>query len=68
MPKIAGLHHIAVAAKDAQRSGEWYERVFGFTRLLVEEEEDRVTDVMLEHPLPELNPASVDPPAGVRRA
>lgn len=50
MPEISGLHHIAVPAKDAQRSGEWYERVFGFTRLLVEEEEECVTGVVLEHP------------------
>jgi hypothetical protein len=50
MPQISGLHHIAVPRKDALLSGEWFERVFGFTRILVEEEEDRVTGVVLEHP------------------
>jgi hypothetical protein len=35
---------------DLDLSGDWYERVFGFQRVLIEEDEDRVTMVMLEHP------------------
>ncbi|MEV0402647.1 VOC family protein [Actinoallomurus sp. NPDC050550] len=50
MPEITGIHHIALPAADALNSGEWYERVLGFSRLLVEEEEDRVSSVALEHP------------------
>lgn len=49
-PAIVGLHHLAVPVRDALRSSEWYEQVFGFALLLVEEEEDRVAAVSLEHP------------------
>jgi catechol 2,3-dioxygenase-like lactoylglutathione lyase family enzyme len=49
MPQITGLHHLALPTTDPVRSAEWYERVFGFSRILVEEEEDRVTAVVLEH-------------------
>jgi catechol 2,3-dioxygenase-like lactoylglutathione lyase family enzyme len=48
-PMIVGIHHVAVPARDALRTSGWYEHVFGFTCLLVEEEEDRVTAVALEH-------------------
>jgi glyoxylase I family protein len=50
MPRISGLHHASLPVADAERSGDWYERVFGFVRVLIEEEEDRVTAVMLQHP------------------
>jgi hypothetical protein len=29
--------------RDLERSGDWYERVLGFQRVLIEEDEDRVT-------------------------
>jgi len=50
MAKICGFHHVSLPANDLDRSGDWYERVFGFQRVLIEEDEDRVTMVMLEHP------------------
>jgi len=50
MAQICGFHHVSLPAKDLDRSGDWYERVFGFERVLIEEEEDRVSMVMLEHP------------------
>lgn len=50
MPEIEGLHHVALPARDAVRSSGWYESVFGFFQLLVEEEEDRISSVTLGHP------------------
>ena len=50
MAQISGFHHVTLPARDLERSGDWYERVFGFQRVLIEEDEDRVTMVMLEHP------------------
>lgn len=50
MPEISGLHHVALPTADALGGGEWYERVLGFSWLLVKEEEDRVTAAALEHP------------------
>ena len=50
MPNILGFHHVSLPASDPDRSSDWYERVFGFERVLIEEEEDRVTMIMLEHP------------------
>ena len=41
---------MTLPARDLDRSGDWYERVFDFERVLTDEEEDRVTMVMLEHP------------------
>jgi catechol 2,3-dioxygenase-like lactoylglutathione lyase family enzyme len=50
MAQISGFHHVTLPARDLDRSGDWYERVFGFQRVLIEEDEDRVTMVLLEHP------------------
>jgi catechol 2,3-dioxygenase-like lactoylglutathione lyase family enzyme len=50
MAQISGFHHVCLPASDLDRSGDWYERVFGFERVLIEENEDRVTMIMLEHP------------------
>jgi catechol 2,3-dioxygenase-like lactoylglutathione lyase family enzyme len=49
MPAIIGLHHITVPTTDPVDSGDWYARLFGFTSLLVEEREDEVVAVLLEH-------------------
>jgi len=49
-PLILGFHHVSLPARDVELSGDWYERVFGFECVLIEEEEDRVTAVMLQHP------------------
>jgi catechol 2,3-dioxygenase-like lactoylglutathione lyase family enzyme len=43
-------HHVSLPVVDVLGSSDWYERVFGFVRVLIEETEDRVTAVMLEHP------------------
>jgi catechol 2,3-dioxygenase-like lactoylglutathione lyase family enzyme len=48
--QISGYHHVSLPVADALGSSDWYERVFGFVRVLIEETEDRVTAVMLEHP------------------
>ena len=50
MTQICGFHHVSLPASDLDRSSDWYERVFGFQRVLIEEDEDCVTMVMLEHP------------------
>ncbi len=49
MPDIVGLHHRSLPASDCVISSDWYERVPGFIRVLVEEEEDAVTAVALQH-------------------
>ena len=49
MPDILGLHHLSLPASDCVLSSDWYERVLGFSRVLVEEEEDTVTTVALQH-------------------
>jgi catechol 2,3-dioxygenase-like lactoylglutathione lyase family enzyme len=49
MPDIVGLHHVSLPASDCVVSSDWYERVLGFSRVLVEEEEDAVTTVALQH-------------------
>jgi catechol 2,3-dioxygenase-like lactoylglutathione lyase family enzyme len=50
MVQISGFHHIGLPARDLDLSSDWYERVFGFERLLIEEEETRVSMIMLGHP------------------
>ena len=50
MEQISGFHHVTLPAMDVERSSDWYERVFGFECVLMEEEEDGVTAVLLEHP------------------
>jgi glyoxylase I family protein len=70
MVQISGFHHVSLHAIDLERCGDWYERVFGFECLLIEEDEDRVTMIMLKHPegmllclrrLPGLSPTSLAP-------
>ena len=50
MAEIAGFHRVCLPAVDVLRSSDWYERVFGFECVLIEEEEDHIRAVMLEHP------------------
>jgi catechol 2,3-dioxygenase-like lactoylglutathione lyase family enzyme len=50
MTQICGFHHVSLPASDLDRSSDCYEHVFGFERVLIEEDEDRITMVMLEHP------------------
>jgi catechol 2,3-dioxygenase-like lactoylglutathione lyase family enzyme len=50
MVQISGVHHVTLPARDVELSGDWYEGVLGFECILIEEDEDGVTAVMLEHP------------------
>jgi catechol 2,3-dioxygenase-like lactoylglutathione lyase family enzyme len=50
VPQILGFHHVTMPTADALRSGDWYARVFGFSTVLVIEEESCVVAVLLEHP------------------
>ncbi len=49
-PRLTCLHHVSVPTSDPLAGSDWYVRVFGFTRVLVEEQEDDVVAVVLEHP------------------
>jgi catechol 2,3-dioxygenase-like lactoylglutathione lyase family enzyme len=51
MVQISGFHHVSLPARDVESSADWYERVFGFECVLMEEDEDGVTGVLLEHPV-----------------
>jgi catechol 2,3-dioxygenase-like lactoylglutathione lyase family enzyme len=48
--RIRGFHHVSLAATDLERAGDWYEHVFGFQRVLIEEAENCVTMIVLDHP------------------
>jgi hypothetical protein len=50
MPLLVGLHHVTVPASDPLAAGDWYVRVFDFASLLIEERENEITAVLLEHP------------------
>jgi len=47
---LVGVHHVTVPASDPLAASDWYARVFDFTALLVEERENEVTAVLLQHP------------------
>jgi glyoxylase I family protein len=49
MPEIDGLHHLSLPTSDCLVSSDWYERVLGFSRVLIAEEEAVVTTVALQH-------------------
>jgi catechol 2,3-dioxygenase-like lactoylglutathione lyase family enzyme len=49
MPQITGLHHVSLPTADVARSSDWFERVLGFVPVLMEEDEDAVTMIVLEH-------------------
>ena len=49
MLTITGLHHVSLPAADVVRSSDWYERVLGFVPILMEEDEDVVTMIVMEH-------------------
>jgi len=51
MVQISGYHHVSLPARDVESSADWYERIFGFECVLMEEDEDGVTGVLLEHPV-----------------
>ena len=37
VPVITGYHHMSLTVSDVERSEEWYSRVFGFQRVMVEQ-------------------------------
>ena len=49
VPLLVGLHHVTVPTSDPLAASDWYVRVFDFVALLVEEREDEVTAVLLQH-------------------
>jgi catechol 2,3-dioxygenase-like lactoylglutathione lyase family enzyme len=49
VPWLVGVHHVTVPASDPPAASDWYVRIFDFTELLVEELENEVTAVLLEH-------------------
>jgi catechol 2,3-dioxygenase-like lactoylglutathione lyase family enzyme len=44
------LHHVRLPVTDVLSSRDWYAEVLGFQPILVAEEENRVSGVVLEHP------------------
>jgi catechol 2,3-dioxygenase-like lactoylglutathione lyase family enzyme len=44
-----GLHHVSLPAAEVVRSSDWYERVLGLVPILMEEEEDVVTMIVMGH-------------------
>lgn len=50
VPTLTRLHHVTVPTRDPLASSDWFERVLGFTTLLIEEHESNVVTVLLQHP------------------
>lgn len=50
VPALNALHHVRLPVSNVLASRDWYVDVFGFQPILVAEEEDAVTGVVLEHP------------------
>jgi catechol 2,3-dioxygenase-like lactoylglutathione lyase family enzyme len=54
-PAVAGIHHFSPTVSDVEASAQWYERVFGLTRVPVRfphygAEEDGYAVVLMEDP------------------
>ena len=47
---MTGIHHVTVPASDLLASSDWYARVLGFETILIEEHENDVVAVLLQHP------------------
>ena len=50
MPLLTGVHHVTVPTSDPLAASDWYVRVFDFAALLMEERENEVVAVLLQHP------------------
>jgi catechol 2,3-dioxygenase-like lactoylglutathione lyase family enzyme len=48
-PTLLGFHHVRLPCSDVFRSRDWYTRVLGLEPLLVFEDEDQVTGLVLTH-------------------
>jgi len=50
VPLLTGVHHVTVPTSDPLAASDWYVRVFDFAALLMEERENEVVAVLLQHP------------------
>lgn len=50
VPLLVGVHHVTVPTSDPLAASDWFVRVFDFASLLIEERENEVTAVLLQHP------------------
>ena len=50
MAEITGVHHLALTVSDIQKSGAWYEELFGLTKLMELEEPPGSPVVVYMHP------------------
>ena len=50
VPTLTRLHHVSVPTRDPLASSDWFERVLGFATLLIEEHENDVMAMLLQHP------------------
>jgi catechol 2,3-dioxygenase-like lactoylglutathione lyase family enzyme len=50
MPMLTGLNHVTVPTSDPLAASDWYVQVFDFAALLMEEHENEVVAVLLQHP------------------
>jgi catechol 2,3-dioxygenase-like lactoylglutathione lyase family enzyme len=50
VPTLTRLHHVSVPTTDPLASSDWFERVLGFATLLIEEHENDVVAILLQHP------------------
>jgi glyoxylase I family protein len=41
MPRVTGIHHVAISVKDLERSVAWYRKVLGFSTVLSAEHPNR---------------------------
>jgi catechol 2,3-dioxygenase-like lactoylglutathione lyase family enzyme len=51
VPLLTGVHHVTVPTSDPLAASDWYVRVFDFAALLMEERENEVVAVLLQHPV-----------------
>ena len=49
-PKLVGIHHARVPVDDVLAARDWLVDTFGFGPVLLEEDEDRVTGAVVDHP------------------
>ena len=50
VPELACVHHVRIPVSNLSASRDWYAAVLGFDCLLVEEDDDAVTGVVMHHP------------------
>jgi catechol 2,3-dioxygenase-like lactoylglutathione lyase family enzyme len=50
VPTIVGLHHVRVPVSDVVASRDWYTETLGLWPIIVTEDEDTVTGIIMAHP------------------